>query len=108
MDIKKVRKKNKLMMRLVCGAAGAASLEICIHDFFFFFFFFFRFETTVNQRRVFSFFCMKKKKSKIREGIEESAAATTTVLYTDPVASGGIRASYNVATCRLSTLIAYI
>ena len=50
----------------------------------------------------------KKKKSKIREGIEESAAATTTVLYTDPVASGGIRASYNVATCRLSTLIAYI
>jgi hypothetical protein len=68
MDIKKVRKKNKLMMRLVCGAAGAASLEICVHDFFFFFFFFFfRFETTVNQRRVFSFFCMKRKKSKIRE-----------------------------------------
>lgn len=49
----------------------------------------------------------KKKKSKIREGIEENAA-TTTVVYTDPVASGRIRASYNVATCRLSTLIAYI
>lgn len=38
MDIKKVRKKNKLMMRLVCGAAGAASLEICVHDFLLLFF----------------------------------------------------------------------